>query len=397
MAACGRVTESGTTVASPVPSDAPLAGAVKAQLGSLRTPDIALPAADGSWGILDRGEPDASLPCMDEPRGLSPLQVVTAGGSRSTILAEDGSEVFPGWSVEGTIGTVPPGARPGDPIALRTVRCDPVSGLITNSLLLGTISSDGLPTGLRPIVGAGAPDGAPTGEQFRYANYWPAFSPQRDTLVVVISTPGGPEPCCYEEAVWSYDLTSGVWSERSDPAQGGAHEHGWPTVLDGGGLIETITTGMVSWTAFRGEILWSDGQVGPPDLAPDGSAALFTVVSGGGGSFHWELLTGDGQLRTISTGNLGGYTDYGLPRARFGSSASTAYAGLWEFVPDPDMGGQVVLALWEIDLASGTQTKVVDLPGALDVRVLPGGGALLVRLGEFGDPESETWEIWSVR
>lgn len=385
MAACGQPDSSSMAAgSSPV-------GEI--ELGRLNDPDIALPAADGSWGILDPGDQgSAPPPCLDGIEVTS-LTLVSAAASRSSIVAADGVQVFVSGYSGDRVGAVPPGVKPGDPIALAAMRCDPVSGIPGSSLLLGSIGLDGRPTGLTAIAGVGAPEGAPQVGQPRDAEFWVAFSVQRDTLVVVISTPGGPEPCCYGEELWSYDIPTGVWSQPNVPAQEGAHQHGLPSLLANGGLIENITDGQTQWTTYRGETLWRQEEGVVVDVAADASAALFTVL---GSEYQWVVLGQDGELRSIFTGNRDGYTDYPTPTAQFGPNASVAYAGLWSFVPapSPGMGGETVLGLWEIDLTSGIQTKIMDLPGVIGFRVLPRGGGLLVNIGQRDDPESQTWEIW---
>lgn len=395
LAACGRVADPAQTAPAPSTSD-PIVVASSTPLGALRSPMV-LPATDGTWIIVDReevsdAEVEDSLPCVWwHPASVGRLTKVSPGSGRSELVAADGSEIF--VSGVSPLVTTPPTARVGDPIAVSSLRCDPRSDEPTRTLLLGVIGEDGTPQGLSPILGLGAPIGAPPITPNRMVEFAPTFSADRSILVVTVTIDCTAEITCHRSELWNFDLRTRRWSERDDPSYKGYGRFGAPLVLSDGSLLEIFDEGMSQWTTFRGSLLFDGDRrdtygVGA-SLAPDGSAILLRVSSRED-TQRVEILGLDGSRRTV----------YEVPAsespemccASYGADAQTIYLGRWSH----PSGQEAHLSLWSVDVATGMEHRLIDVPGASSFILLPDASGLLV---PTGGPSTSTWgavwELWT--
>lgn len=369
----------------------------KAPLALDWTEPTALPAADGSWIAVETEPfPQAQefLPCVWDGISVRRLVTSSAGKEPSELRSADGSQILDTSSVV----TRPPGVRAGDPVAVSSLSCDSATGEPTRALLLGSVGENGIPAGLTPILGPGAPVSAPSIDPVRWPDFSSAFSPDRTRLTVVITidcTTPDSSPC-YRSEPWNYDLSTGTWSEREDPSFKNRGLFGAPTVFADGSLLESFDEGQWSWMTYRGSPLYENEVAGVADLAPDGLTALIGASSAREGKTvqSLQLLSMDGTQRTLyeALGEGPEYWDGGFCCASFGADGSTVYIGIWSEPPATDG----FFTLWSIDVATGTQTKLVETPGARYFRLLPDGSGILVAVDSpSGDSGSRTWELWT--
>lgn len=387
--ACGRVTDEAdaSTPETPVPTFDMTAVTSKSVLGAFPGSEpLPLPTSAGGWVFIGEQAPATPL-CATVDAASGRLVAVSADGEINEVRTADGALILdPGVST-------PPAARVGDPVAIAALDCER-----RESLLLGTIGEDGAPTGLVPILGRGAPAGAPAVDTYLQVRFVPSFSADRTTLLVNVLSDCSAEIACTRSELWNYDLRAESWSMRRDPT----YPDGWwglPLILSDGSVFEVVEESGYRWTTFRGATLYGrDDYVSAAMLAPDGNSALFRVEDISGWTESVQIVGTDGIPRKVYEtpieGDIG-VSDGEVDTAGFGPDPSTVYLGLWS------TGTDTHLSLWSVDIATGTKEELLriatytyssDLPYRTTVPsviLLPDGSGALVQTWD------EVWELWT--
>lgn len=384
LASCGRLNDTSGSGGSVETSDMTRIES-KVPLGQATVLFAALPAADGTWTALvgGAGTEEPEPPCSN---GGYEVATLRTGADPSPIAVPEGRLLSGFWL--GSLGrdvVVPPGPKVGDPIAVAAWTCDPSNERDgeSGSLLLGTIGEDGLPSDLLPIAGMGAPEGAPGGNPESGSA---AISADRKTLALLVDACpdpyNGPSEEC-ETTRWNYDLATETWTLGDYPHFPRRGLAGKIWVLADGSLIEVVDDGMSPSTAYEGAGIFNDTS--EVDVAPDGQSALLNVLQYSTGYAKVVLLEAGGEPRTLYEREVASADDryWGAPfSAVFSRDGRSVY-----FDQPGDSSWHV---LWQLDIATGALTELVELPGVVRYTMLPDLSGLIV---STGDPAR--WELWT--